>query len=163
MVKITTNGNSKWLLPAVALGSMAFGAILLHPIMKKLDIFDDDDHGRWRGGRHGKKRKYRDIGQLVSDLDDNDEAYIITDEDFSHLDIAKKPLNLNRKIKEGKVERVLYGDKMMADKPVINTTFSGYVNTVSPYGQGPAREFTRLQGAESLSRSNTRGNTLNLY
>jgi hypothetical protein len=91
-----------------------------------------------------------------------DETYLITDEDYSKLDIAtqqQKPLNMSQKIKDAKMQRVVYGDSGSS----FGNTFAGFVNTVNPYGQGPARELMRLPGSEGFSRSNTKGNTLNLY
>ena len=140
--------GSGLLIPAVAIGSLALGAFLA----VKLDIedwFDKKDKKRGRKGKKGMMNKIRG----------NDETYLITDESFSKLDIGKKPLNMAQKMKDAKTQRVVYGDTSSG----IGSTFAGFVNTVSPYGQGPSRELTRLGGFSDQSRVNTFGNSINLY
>jgi hypothetical protein len=129
------NNNNNMLIP-VAIGSLALGVILSGFLKKQQPAVNP------------------------ASIRGTDETYLITDEDYSKLDIGtKKPLNMSQKLKDAKLQRVVYGD----DTSSFGNTFAGFVNTVNPYGQGPARELMRLPGSEGFSRSNTKGNTLNLY
>ena len=172
-------GESEWILPLLGIGGLAIGAIMVLPnFMKEKNgnggptVIDDTGYyDMLEENRRARRRQYdRDFDDpytfgnrlplIVGSPDKDDSAYIITDEDFDKLDIGKKDkkyLNKQRKIKDARLERVVYGDNMPYTVP------SYFVNTVSPYGQGPAHEFTRLPGGEDLSKTNTRTNTINLY
>lgn len=157
--------SNDWVLPVVTLGGLAIGGILLFPtIMKSMKKgYGDDEEGYFPMLEEYEEEPRLRI-PLVGTRDiygDGDDAYLITDEDFNKLDIGKKDkkwLNRQRKLKDARLERVLYGDNTF-----MPTMFAGMVNTVSPYGQGPAKEFTRLPGFSDQSRVNTRSNTVNLY
>lgn len=182
-------GESDWILPVLGIGGLAIGAIMVLPsFMKNRDIggpilSSEEDltaAERYLAEQERNleaKRKLRqlqyeeDFAQpytfsnrlplLVGAPDKDDDAYVITDEDFDKLDIGKKDrrfLNKQRKLRDAKLERVVYGD----NSP-FGTVPSYFVNTVSPYGQGPSHEFTRLSNPEGLSNTNTRTNTINLY
>lgn len=176
------------LLAMLAIGGLGIGAIMFLPqLMKSRDEPSFDEAERYLE----QAEKLREIQRRAEALDPDrgpipinardldyhptrriplmigqpeDDAYIITDEDFKRLDIGKKDrryLNKNRKIRDAQLERVVYGDEL--DRGYAVPVGSYFSNTVSPYGQGPANEFTRLPGASDLSRVNTKGNTINLY
>ena len=169
-------GDNEWILPLLGLGGLAIGGLLVLPMMKNgKEEYNEptviEDYDILEANRRARQRQYeRDFAEpytfgnrlplIAGTPDKDDSAYIITDEDFDRLNIGKKDrkyLNKERKLKDARLERVVYGDNMPYTVP------SYFVNTVSPYGQGPAHEFTRLAAPESLSRTNTRTNTLNLY
>ncbi|HKG88803.1 MAG TPA: hypothetical protein VKA95_10785 [Nitrososphaeraceae archaeon] len=176
--------SNDWIMPVIMVGGLAIGGIMLLPsIMKSVkggnNGYDEDEDYiplsraeeatkavAMRAFEEGRKLPLVDLDDLVPKFRvgrDDDDAYLITDEDFRKLDIGKKDrrwLNRQRKLKDARLERVLYGDD--PSRPLI-LPFAGAVNTVTPYGLAPSPEFTRLAGAEGLSRSNTRGNTVNLY
>jgi hypothetical protein len=139
---MANNNNNNMLIP-VAIGSLALG-VILSGFLKK-----------------------QPATPVLNNIRGTDETYLITDEDYSKLDIGTKqrqrktPLNMSQKLKDAKLQRVVYGDDTGGSS--FGNTFAGFVNTVNPYGQGPARELMRLPGSEGFSRSNTKGNTLNLY
>ena len=168
--------ESDWILPLLGIGGLAIGGLLVLPNFMKSakaegPVVIDDDYDLIEANRRARRRQYEEdfadpytfsnrLPLVIGTPDKDDSAYIITDEDFDKLDIGKKDkkyLNKQRKLKDARLERVVYGDNMPYTVP------SYFTNTVSPYGQGPAHEFTRLASPESLSRTNTRTNTLNLY
>ena len=163
------------MLPLLAIGGLAIGAAVLLPSLLNRGG-ESVDYERAiemaRKLRQSDKRR-EELGMYPPDRDrlpllmgggkQEDDAYLITDEDFSKLDIGKKDrrwLNKERKIRDARLERVVYGDSMSLPPPPAQSFF---VNTVSPYGQGPAHEFTRLTHPQDMSRTNTRTNTVNLY
>jgi hypothetical protein len=178
-------GSNDALLAILAIGGLGVGAIMFLPQLMK----GNKDEERYMGPIEEQgwaqldreieaKRRLRELRALDSDDlayhptrriplmigQPQDDAYLITDEDFKRLDIGKKDrrfLNTNRKIRDAQLERVVYGDEI--DRGYAVPVGSYFSNTVSPYGQGSANEFTRLPGASDLSKVNTRGNTLNLY
>ncbi len=172
--------ESEWILPILGIGGLAIGGLLVLPSFMK----SKEDEG-YMGPIESQgydaldreleaRRKLAELREL-RDREENvptriplllgrpaDDAYVITDEDFDKLDIGKKDrkfLNKQRKLRDARLERVVYGDNggMM---PVVPSYF---VNTVSPYGQGPSPEFTRLVGPQDNSNTNTSTNTINLY
>jgi hypothetical protein len=174
--------QNDWIMPVLLTGGLAIGGIMLLPtIMKSVKgnrYEDEEDYiplsraeeaakeaarvAAEEAFEQGRKLPLVDIPDIYGIGRGDDDAYLITDEDFRKLDIGKKDrrwLNRERKLKDARMERVLYGDSA---RPSF-IPFAGNVNTVSPYGLAPSPEFVRLSGAEGLSRSNTRGNTLNLY
>ena len=185
--------ESDWILPVLGLGGLAIGGLLILPKLKGLDLGFDDGGEAPSIAEQGMsaldleleaRRKLKELRELEEEEEEReletntsrvpfligrqpDDAYVITDEDFDKLDIGKKDrafLNRQRKLRDARLERVVYGDNdinsMMLPTPTISSYF---VNTFSPYGQGPAREFQRLPNPEGLSRTNTRTNTVNLY
>ena len=183
-------GESEWILPLLGIGGLAIGAIMVLPSFMKKEYDDggpttidyseserylDEAEKMLDLKRRARRLQYEsDLQQpytfsnrlplVIGSPDKDDSAYIITDEDFDRLDIGKKDrryLNKQRKLKDARLERVVYGDNR--DLEVSIPSESYFVNTVSPYGQGPAHEFTRLASPESLSKTNTRTNTVNLY
>jgi hypothetical protein len=170
-------GSNDWIMPVLLTGGLAIGGIMLLPtIMKSIkggNYEEDEDYiplskaekavkdVAMQAFDEGRKLPLVDIPDIYGIGRGDDDAYLITDEDFRKLDIGKKDrrwLNRERKLKDARMERVLYGDSA---RPFI--PFAGNVNTVSPYGLAPSPEFVRLSGSLDNSKSNTRGNTLNLY
>jgi len=147
-------GESEWILPLLGIGGLAIGGLLVLPnFMKKEEYIPRI--------KDPYMEDYEEPSRLPLVIGEPNDAYVITDEDFDKLDIGKKDrkfLNRQRKLRDAKLERVVYGDNR--DMEVVPSYF---VNTVSPYGQGPAPEFTRLVGPADLSNTNTRTNTINLY
>ena len=183
---ISYMASNDWIMPVLLTGGLAIGGIMLLPtLMKSLgkgstgtsqDSYSPEEveefMTKYKEDILSNPDAFRTPPKIplveIPDIfrigrPEEDDAYLITDEDFRRLDIGKKDrrfLNRQRKLKDARLERVLYGDN--TNQPYI-LPFSGNVNTVSPYGLAPSKEFTRLSGSEGLSRSNTRGNTLNLY
>ena len=180
-------GESDWILPVLGLGGLAIGGLLIYPKLKGLDLgFDEEAPSIAEQGMSAldleleARRKLKELRELEEEEEEReletntsrvplligrqpDDAYVITDEDFDKLDIGKKDrafLNRQRKLRDARLERVVYGDDIMLQTPTISSYF---VNTFSPYGQGPAHEFQRLPRPEGLSNTNTRTNTVNLY
>lgn len=171
--------SNDWIMPVIMVGGLAIGGIMLLPSIMKMTKkggYEDEDYIPLSKAEEATKevamRAFEEGRKLpLVDLDDvvpkyrvgGDDAYLITDEDFSKLDIGKKDrrwLNRQRKIKDARLERVLYGDD--PTRPLI-MPFAGAANTVTPYGLAPSPEFTRLPGSEDRSKSNTFKNTVNLY
>lgn len=166
-------GESDWILPVLGLGGLAIGGLLVLPsFMKNKDEMGPIEAQGYEAldREIEARKKLRELRELEAEetapsriplmLGEPNNAYVITDEDFDKLDIGKKDrsfLNKQRKLRDAKLERVVYGDNNMDIVP------SYFVNTISPYGQGPAHEFTRLVGPQDLSNTNTRTNTINLY
>lgn len=176
--------SNDWVGPVFALGVIGIGGALLLPtIMKSLRnseepeedviplsaaeqaIQDTSSKSFEEGLALGKKNPdvpIVDLSDLVDDIGAKDDAYLISDEDFDRLDISKRDrrfLNKRRKIRDARLERVLYGDNM--PQPYIYASYAA--NSVNPYGVGPYREFGKLGWSESQSRVNTQKNTVNLY
>ena len=171
--------ENDWILPVLGIGGLAIGAIMVLPgFMKNKDeigMGPIESQGYEALDRElAARRKLAELRELErstqSDypnripmlLGEPNDAYIISDEDFDKLDIGKKDkrfLNRQRKLRDAKLERVVYGD----NRDLEVTVPSYFVNTVSPYGQGPSPEFTRLVGPQDNSNTNTRTNTINLY
>lgn len=164
------------MLPLLAIGGLAIGAVVLLPsLLNKGEESVDYERAieMARKLRQADKRR-EELGMYPPDRDrvpllvggkQEDDTYLITDDDFSKLDIGRKDrrwLNKERKIRDARLERVVYGDSSMSlpPPPMMQSFFT---NTVSPYGQGPAHEFTRLGRPQDLSSTNTRTNTINLY
>lgn len=173
-------GSNDLLLGLVAIAGLGIGAYFLIP--KIMGSSNGNGNGKgyltkeeaeelayemarsgWEEGR--KSKPFHGVGDLVEGVGGTDDVYLITDEDFDKLDIGKKDrkwLNVKRKLRDARIEKVLYGDDF--ERPLIlPNSFSGNVNTVSPYGQVPSPEFQRIGWSESMSRTNTQKNTLNLY
>lgn len=148
----------------LAIGALGLGAIFLLPkLMKQESPRGDINYYYEESEAPRAKLPLVDLGDVVSTTGDNDDVYLITDEDFRKLDIGKKDrrwLNRERKLRDARLERVLYGDN--PNMPYI-LPFAGMVNTISPYGQGSAKEFIRLPGGSDQSLVNTQKNTINLY
>ena len=109
-----------------------------------------------------KKLPVVDLSDLIDarGIDDNDDAYIITDKDFRLFDINRPDLpGYRRRIREPMLSKVIYGDK--GDRPQVIPYYDGYSYYV---GGNPDRqpELGRLTN-EQQSNSNDRRNSLNLY
>jgi len=174
--------ESDWILPVLGIGGLAIGGLLVLPSFMKsreeesmgpiesqgYDALDRELEARRKlaelrelRDREVREPSYSNRIPLMIGQPYDDDAYVITDEDFDKLDIGKKDrrfLNKQRKLKDARLERVVYGDNGLM--PIVPSYF---VNTVSPYGQGPSYEFTRLVGPQDNSNTNTRTNTINLY
>ncbi len=158
--------GSDSMVAVLAIGALGLGAIFLLPKLMKQESPRGDINYYYEEDVPRTRLPLVDLGDVVSTTGDNDDVYLITDEDFRKLDIGKKDrrwLNRERKLKDARLERVLYGDN--PNMPYILPQFAGAynVNTVSPYGQGSAKEFIRLPGASDQSLVNTQKNTINLY
>ena len=169
--------ENDWILPVLGIGGLAIGAIMVLPGFMKnaraeepdfseaerlLSIAEKTEDLRRRAKEAERRAQsdYNSNSRIPMLLGEPNDAYIISDEDFDKLDIGKKDrrfLNKQRKLRDAKLERVVYGDNRDLE------VSSYFVNTVSPYGQGPSPEFTRLIGPQELSNTNTRTNTINLY
>lgn len=170
MASDSSSSSNSWLMPTLLVGGLAIGGIFFLPTIIRAmkesngDVQEVPSPEEILIPAPRYKLPLVDLSDLVNDIGAEDDAYIITDDDFDKLDIGKKDkrfLNRRRKIRDARLERVLYGDN--PDRPYIIPTFSGFVNSVNPYGQGQAKELVRLASSESMSRSNTQKNTLNLY
>jgi hypothetical protein len=177
-------GESDWILPVLGIGGLAIGAIMVLPgfmknakgeeptILGPTSGLDDAERFLEEAEKREEIRRraielersaqsnYPSSSRIPMLLGEPNDAYVITDEDFDKLDIGKKDkrfLNRQRKLRDAKLERVVYGDNRDLE------VSSYFVNTVSPYGQGPSPEFTRLVGPQDNSNTNTRTNTINLY
>lgn len=166
-------GSGDWVAPVLGIGVLAVGGLFLLPsLLKAVRSEEEETNGNGNGDTTVViseeppviKQPFVDLGDLVEDIRGTDDVYLITDEDFDKLDIGKRDkkwLNRQRKIRDERLGRVIYGDFYPPGGVIF--PFAGYVNTVSPYGQGTTSEFQRLPWAESASRSNTQKNTINLY
>lgn len=169
-------GSGDWVAPVLGIGVLAVGGLFLLPSLLKA-VKGEEEETTTNGNGNGDtviitektpviKPPFVDLGDLVQDIGGLDDVYLITDEDFDKLDIGKRDkrwLNRQRKIRDERLGRVIYGDFYPPGGVILPFAGFGGVNTVSPYGQGTTNEFQRLPWAESASRSNTQKNTINLY
>lgn len=137
---LQSSSSPQWLVPTAIAG---IGGLIIGMMLTG----NDNNNHKWRRHHYGKM-KYNRIGN-------DDDVYLVSDDqDTTKIDITR-PKNMHRKLKDMKMKKVMYGDK--------NNTFSGFVNTISPYGQGLSNELTRLPGFSDQSRVNTFSNSINLY